>query len=250
MMRHHRVALSALLLTLASNLVLAQEIHNQVESRDAHTIERRDSFKVWNRERNAHACIMSIVFIVLYPLGAISIHLPIDHIPYLRITYLQKKVMAMHAPIQIIAFVMMIGGMALGIRVAQFVGFLHDPVQAHVVIGFLVVCTIIIFQPALGILQHRHYKRTGGKSKFAYMHRWIGRGAIVLGMINTGLGFQLAQKNVIIHRSSYVRSYVLLGILVTIWVSLVIYDEFRLRKSAAVADGGEKGRAQQQEHKK
>jgi hypothetical protein len=193
---------------------------------------------------------MSIVFIVLYPLGAISIHLPIEHIPYLKNTYLQNKVMAMHVPIQIIAFVMMIGGMALGIKVAQFVGFLRDPVRAHVVIGFIVVCTIILFQPILGILQHRHYKKTGGKSIFAYLHRWIGRGSVLLGMINTGLGFQLAQKNVIIHKSSYVRSYVLLGILVFVWVSFVIYDELRLRKSAAVTDGGEKGATAQREQAK
>ncbi|PTB63099.1 hypothetical protein BBK36DRAFT_1144160 [Trichoderma citrinoviride] len=249
MMRNYRVALSVLLLTLASNLVLAQEVKDQVESRDVHTIEPRDSFKVWNRERNAHACIMSIVFIVLYPLGAISVHLPIDQIPYLRNTYLQNKIMAMHVPIQILAFVMMVGGMALGIRVAQFLGFIHDPVRAHVVIGLLTVCTIILFQPALGVLQHRHFKRTGGKSKFAYIHRWIGRGAIILGMINTGLGFQLAKKNVIIHNKTYVREYVLLGILVTAWVFFVLYDEFRLRRRV-VPDGGEKGAAQQQEAKR
>lgn len=173
---------------------------------------------------------MSIVFIVLYPLGAISLHLPILHIPYLKNTYLQNKVMAMHVPIQLIGFVMMIGGFGLGIKVASFVGFLSHPVRAHVVIGFIVVCTIILFQPLLGILQHRHFKRTGGKSKFAYMHRWLGRGAIITGMINTGVGFQLAQENVIIHTSSYVRSYVILGILTTVWVILVLYDERRWRK--------------------
>ncbi|KAM0255538.1 hypothetical protein ACHAQJ_005685 [Trichoderma viride] len=249
MMRHYSVMLPVFLLTL----VLAEEIHNHIDGRNTHLNEPRDfddSFKIWNRERNAHACIMSIVFIVLYPLGAISIHLPIEHIPYLRNTYLKKKIMAMHVPIQLIGFVMMIGGMALGIKVAQFVGFLHNPIRAHVVIGFIAVLTIILFQPILGIMQHRHFKKTGGKSIFAYLHRWIGRGSVLLGMINTGLGFQLAQKNVIIHRSSYVRSYVILGILVSIWVAFVIYDEFRLRKSAAVTDGGEKGSAAQREQVK
>lgn len=67
-------------------------------------------------------------------------------------------------------------------------------------------------------------------------------------MINTGLGFQLAKKNVIIHTHTYVREYVLLGILVTAWVFFVLYDEFRVRRSAAVPDG-EKG-AQQQEPKR
>ncbi|GFP59091.1 hypothetical protein TASIC1_0012009400 [Trichoderma asperellum] len=211
-MRRYGVTLPALLLTFASSLVLAQEINNQVDSRRVQLNDPGpEKYKIWNRERNAHACIMSIVFIVLYPLGAISLHLPLLHIPYLRNTYLQNKVMAMHVPIQLIGFVMMIGGFGLGIKVASFVGFLSHP-------------------PLLGLLQHRYFKRTGGKSKFAYMHRWLGRGAIITGMINTGVGFQLAQKNVIIHASSYVRSYVILGILTTIWVSLILYDERRWRK--------------------
>ncbi|KAL7908246.1 hypothetical protein GGI35DRAFT_486370 [Trichoderma velutinum] len=249
MTRHLRATLSALFLIFASNLVLAQEIHNEVEGRDLHSFEKRESFKVWNRERNGHACIMSIVFIVLYPLGAISVHLPIDQIPYLRNTYLRNKIMAIHAPIQIIAFLMMIGGMALGIRVAKFVGYLHNPVHAHCIIGFIVVCTLILFQPILGILQHRHFKRTGRKSVFGYVHRWIGRVAIITGIINSGLGFQLAKKNVIIHSHSYVRNYVIAGILLPIWIGLIIWDELRSRKSRAVADGGEKGATQQQEQK-
>ena len=184
---------------------------------------------------------MSIVFIVLYPLGAISIHLPIEHIPFLKSTYLKKKVTAMHVPIQVIGLVMMIGAMGLGIKVASYVGFLHSPVRAHVVVGLIAVCTIIVFQPMLGILQHRHSKKTGGKSKFAYLHRWIGRGAILLGMINSGLGFQLAKMNVLVPRSSFIRSYVLLGCFVTVWFSFIVYDEFRLHRSKGNMDGGEKG---------
>lgn len=190
-----------------------------------------DTFTVFNRKRNAHACIMSIVFIVLYPLGAISVHLPVSEIPFLKNTYLTQKIMAIHAPIQIIAFVMMIGGMALGIRIAHDLDYLNNPVHAHVVIGLLVVSIIIVFQPVLGVLQHRYFKRTGGKSLFAYLHRWIGRGAIALGMINSGLGFQLAETTgIIVPTSSYVRSYVLLGALVCIWLSLVGFGEFRSRR--------------------
>jgi hypothetical protein len=184
---------------------------------------------------------MSIVFIILYPLGAISLHLPIQHIPFLKNTYLRNKVIAMHAPIQILAFVMMIGGMALGIRIGHDLDYLQHPVQAHVVIGLLTVSTIIVFQPIMGILQHRHFKKTGGKSIAAYLHRWIGRGAIVLGMINSGLGFQLAEKTVIIKSQSYVRNYAILGVLVSVWFGMVVYDKFRIHRSKSVPDGGEKG---------
>lgn len=136
----------------------------------------------------------------------------------------------MHVPIQILTFVMMIAGMALGIRIGHDLGYLEHPVQAHVVIGLLAVCTIIVFQPIMGILQHRHFKKRGDKSIFAYLHRWIGRGAIVLGMINSGLGFQLAKTNVIVSAGWYIWSYVLLGVVVSIWSSLVVYDEFRMHR--------------------
>ena len=202
--------------------------HNQLHTKDVYQKRDLDSYKIFNRKRNAHACIMSIVFIVLYPLGASSIHLPIGGIPYLKNTYLKNKVMAMHAPIQGIAFVMMIGGLALGISIGHDLGFLQHPVHAHVVIGLFVVCSIIVFQPVMGILQHWHFKKTGGRSIFAYLHRWTGRIAIVLGMINNGLGFQLAESNVAVPTSSYVRNFVLLGIFVSTWLGLVVKDQFRL----------------------
>jgi len=225
-------------LAFAPEMILGQEGHDQ---QDVHQKRDFDTFQVFNRKRNAHACIMSIVFIVLYPLGAISIHLPIDRVPFLKNTYLKNKVMAMHAPIQVIAFVMMIGGMALGLRIAHDLSYLNNPVHAHVVIGLITVCTIILFQPIMGFLQHRYFKKRGGKSIFAYLHRWIGRGAIALGMINSGLGFQLAETNTIVTTGSYVRSYVLLGFFVSVWVSLVVYDEFRVRRPTSVTDGRGKG---------
>ena len=228
-------------LQIAPELILGQEAHEQLNAGDVLQKRDSDSYKIFNRKRNAHACIMSIVFIVLFPLGAISIHLPIDRIPYLNKTYLRNKVPAIHAPIQLLGLVMMIGGMALGIRIGYDLGYLKNPVQTHPVIGLIVVCTIIVFQPILGILQHRHFKKTGGKSIFAYMHRWIGRCAIVLGIINNGLGFQLAATNVIIHTSSYIRNYVILAGFVSVWLGLLVYDDLRIRREKAATKRGEKG---------
>ena len=221
----------------APDIVLGGEIHNQRNAGNIHQKRDYDTNKIFNRKRNAHACIMSIVFIVLYPLGAISIHLPVDRIPLLKNSYLRNKVMAIHAPIQIIGFIMTVGGMALGIRIAHDLGYLQGAVPAHVIIGLLVACTIIAFQPILGMLQHRHFKRTGGKSIFGYLHRWIGRVAIILGMINNGLGFQLAEKDIDVPTSSYIRNFVLLGVLVSIWFGLVLYDMFRAPRPSAAIDG-------------
>jgi hypothetical protein len=137
--------------------------------------------------------------------------------------------MAIHVPIQILALVMMIGGLALGIRVAHDLGYFMHPVNRHIIIGLIVVCTIIVFQPILGNLQHRHFKKTGGKSIFAYMHRWIGRGAILLGIINSGLGLQFAESDIIVPNRSYIRNFVLAGVFVFTWAGLVAYDTFGSR---------------------
>jgi len=229
------LALAGLILALAPELIFGHSEATELEKRDL------DTYKIFSRKRNAHACIMSIVFIVLYPLGAISVHLPIDRIPFLRNTYLRQKIMAIHAPIQLLGFVMMIGAMALGIRIAQDLGYFgHGQLQAHMVIGLLVCSTIIVFQPILGIIQHQHFKKTGGKSIFAYVHRWVGRITMVLGMINNGLGFQLASRDITIPARSYARNFAILGVLVVIWLGLIMYDEFSVKRQSVGEVGNKK----------
>jgi hypothetical protein len=222
-------------------MTFADDIHGQLSEMSVNEKRSFDTIKIYERKRKAHACIMSIVFIVLYPLGAISTHLPIQRVPFLKNTYLKNKIMAMHVPIQIIAFVMMIGGMALGIRIGHDLEYLKNPVHHHVVIGLVVTCTIIIFQPIMGMLQHWHFKKTGGKGIFAFLHRWIGRCAIILGVINDGLGFQLASLNVIIHKRSYIRNFVIFAVLGFIWLSVVLYDRFGGHRSRTSPDGEEQG---------
>lgn len=160
---------------------------------------------------------MSIVFIVLFPLGAIAQHLPLKGV---RVTG------RIHAPIQILGLIMMIGAMGLGIDIAKNDLNYFSPVKAHVVIGLLVTCTIIVVQPAMGILQHRHFKRTGGKCAFAYVHRWTGRVMICLGWINSGLGFQLVGIPPV-KTHSLVRNFVIMGILGGTWLFLMGTDGLR-----------------------
>jgi hypothetical protein len=181
---------------------------------------------------------MSIIFLVLYPLGAISLHLPLP-------SFLKKIriVPSVHVPIQILGLVMMIGAMGLGIDLANELDFFSAgiPVPAHVVIGLLATSMIILIQPAMGILQHLHFRKTGGKSIYAYIHRWNGRVAIILGMINQGLGFQLVGIGTIVHTHSLVRNFTILGLLAGIWFGLAIWDCLRgvTRKKQVVAEHGE-----------
>jgi hypothetical protein len=100
-------------------------------------------------------------------------------------------------------------------------------------------------QPLLGSLQHRYYKANGRTSVFGYAHRWIGRGAIILGIINSGLGLQLASGDIEVPKSSYIRNFVLAGTLVSIWLVVALFASFARPKTgpSLKADGiGEGGK--------
>ena len=131
-----------------------------------------------------------------------------------------------HAPIQILGLAMMIGAMGLGIDLAKNDLHYISPVKAHVAIGLLTTSSIIFLQPALGLWQHLHYKKTGQSSVAGYAHRWIGRIAIILGWINTGLGFKLVSFE-LVPTHSIVREYVILGVLGGLWFFLVGVDGLR-----------------------
>jgi uncharacterized membrane protein (DUF485 family) len=215
--------------------LLAEEIEDSSRLQGR---EFNDTIKVFNRKRNAHACMMSIVFLVLYPLGAISLHLPLP-----RFLGKIRIVPSVHIPIQILGLAMMIAAMGLGIDIARELDFLSGsiPVPTHIVIGLVATSMIILIQPAMGIIQHLHFRKTGRKSIYGYIHRWNGRVAIVLGMINQGLGFQLVGIGTVVHTHSLVRNFVILGVLGGIWFALVIWDclKVAIRKKKTAADNGE-----------
>lgn len=53
------------------------------------------------------------------------------------------------------------------------------------------VCVLAI-QPALGFIHHSQFAKTGSRGIFSHAHIWWGRIWLVLGVINGGLGLQLA----------------------------------------------------------
>jgi len=50
----------------------------------------------------------------------------------------------------------------------------------------------MVIQPVLGFLHHSHYKKYTARGAVSYAHIWYGRILILLGIINGGLGLQLA----------------------------------------------------------
>ncbi|PKY00176.1 CBD9-like protein [Aspergillus campestris IBT 28561] len=126
----------------------------------------------------AHGFMMAIAFVLLFPLFALLVPLPIP-----------ISVAKIHAPLQVFALALAIAGAGLGIKLWVSGGARKT---AHPIIGIVVIALLVLFQPAMGLLQHMHFRRTGGKSPFAYAHRWLGRVLIILGIINGGLGLRLA----------------------------------------------------------
>ncbi|KAJ5214980.1 hypothetical protein N7468_010659 [Penicillium chermesinum] len=138
------------------------------------------NFKLIYREKVAHGVLMIVAFVILFPSAAL----------YLRLGRSSNTV-AIHGGLQIFALAVAIAGFGLGISLANKFGLLT---HYHPIIGIVVVAGLAIFQPAMGLLQHRYFRRSGGKSIFAYLHRWFGRAMLALGIINVGLGFHLVRE--------------------------------------------------------
>ncbi|KNG89419.1 cellobiose dehydrogenase [Aspergillus nomiae NRRL 13137] len=130
------------------------------------------------KRRIAHAVIMIVVFVILFPSFAAMLHI----VP-------SSKTVVIHATFQLFTLALAVAGFGIGISMAKSL----DLIQTyHPIIGMVIVPSLILFQPAMGFLQHRYFHRTGKKSVFAYVHRWFGRLIITLGIINGGLGFHLS----------------------------------------------------------
>ncbi|GAM33795.1 integral membrane protein [Talaromyces pinophilus] len=131
-----------------------------------------------DRKRIAHAAIMIIVMVVLFPSFALGIHL----LP-------SSWAVVLHGWLQVFTLALTIAGFALGISLSINL----YPVTGssyHQIIGIIVVSCLTLFQPAMGLLQHRYWCKNEKKGLFAYLHRWLGRTMIALGIVNAGLGFR------------------------------------------------------------
>jgi hypothetical protein len=170
----------------------------------------------------AHAVLMSVAFVVLFPSFAISIHI----IPY------SKTIMRIHAPLQLFTLAMAIAGLGLGVYLGIDTNQLD---KYHPIIGLVVVGMLVLFQPLMGLLQHMHFRRKGGKSVFAYIHRWLGRALIALGIINGGLGFLLTKNSGKGAPKGAIIAYsVVAGVVGLVYIIFVIVLPFRSKKSAGL----------------
>ncbi|KAK6353196.1 hypothetical protein TWF696_005181 [Orbilia brochopaga] len=128
----------------------------------------------------AHAIIMSITFIILFPLGGIIIRL-------LRHTI--RQAVYLHVALQVLSFSLSIAGLATGVVASSILEshFIHS----HQVIG-VVIMILLFFQIILGTSHHMVYKVKRKRTWLSYGHIWLGRTAIIMGIVNGGLGLPIA----------------------------------------------------------
>jgi hypothetical protein len=124
---------------------------------------------------HAHGIIMAVVFVLAYPLGAVAMPLIGNWL--------------IHAGWQAVAFIGTWIGFGVGYVLAQDDGEWWN--NTHVKLG-TIVCVLLVIQPILGWLHHLHFLKHRERGLVSHAHIWYGRVLMVIGIVNGGLGLQLA----------------------------------------------------------
>ncbi|KAL4970414.1 cytochrome b561 domain-containing protein [Aspergillus stella-maris] len=128
----------------------------------------------------AHGLVMGIAFGIIFPLGAILLRV-----------FRSKYSVYVHIFFQLIGYVLMIAGLATGIRVGKILDRLHN--NGHTTLGTVIVVFLLV-QPLIGFWHHRRFKKTQSAGIWTHIHIWLGRVFLVLGIINGGTGLKLADN--------------------------------------------------------
>ncbi|KAK3617940.1 hypothetical protein LTR22_026544 [Elasticomyces elasticus] len=129
----------------------------------------------------AHGILACIAFVGIFPLGGILIRI-ID----------SKYTVRIHARLQLLGYAFFIAAFVLGVAMAVKFDYLDN---GHAKLG-IAIFAIMILQPAFGFLHHHLYKKYQRRTAWSHVHVWIGRVAIVLGVINGGTGLKLGHAPV------------------------------------------------------
>ncbi|KAK3694700.1 hypothetical protein B0T22DRAFT_79219 [Podospora appendiculata] len=122
-----------------------------------------------------HGIVLTLVFVILYPLGSLLMPL--------------RGSWVLHGVWQGISFILMLVGFGIGLHEADERDELFK--QSHTILGTVVVCLLLI-QPVLGYLHHRHFVAHQRRGAVSYVHIWYGRVLMVMGVVAGGLGIELS----------------------------------------------------------
>ncbi|KAL1867893.1 hypothetical protein Daus18300_006168 [Diaporthe australafricana] len=182
------------------------------------------------RKRTAHGIVATLAFVILFPLGAILLRL----IP-------GRWSVRIHYVVQILAWLVYIAGFALGVVLLKMMPsrggsslLSSSPNNAHPIIG-IVVFAMLLVQPLLGYIHHRQFKRYQERRLASHLHLWDGRIAIVLGIVNGGLGLKLADASDTLKLAYTIVAAIFGGA----WIALAVLSECRRSRKKANSRGME-----------
>jgi hypothetical protein len=168
----------------------------------------RGAFAKYPAILKAHGIIMPVAFVLMFPIGAIAIR-----------TLSFPGLIWVHAGWMVLTYLLAIAGMALGIWLANTT---HQLDRAHAIIGIVVVVALLA-QPITGLTHHILFKRYGRPNTATYPHVWWGRAVITLGIINGGLGLQLAHNT----RKGEIAYAVVAAFMWLLWMTVIVIAFFK-----------------------
>ncbi|KAF2429344.1 hypothetical protein EJ08DRAFT_573466, partial [Tothia fuscella] len=165
------------------------------------------------RVRFAHGVVSALAFVVFFPVGAIAIRI----IP-------GRFALFIHALFQLFGLLLYTIGFGMGIWLIREIRFGSFNLinNKHPIIG-IVVFAFLLFQPILGVLHHLGFKKHGRRTIISQLHIWIGRLVVTVGIVNGGLGLQLAANS----RSGDIIYAVVAGIFWFVWMLAACFGEVR-----------------------
>ncbi|KAI9879012.1 MAG: hypothetical protein M1823_006884 [Watsoniomyces obsoletus] len=130
--------------------------------------------------RVAHAVMASACMLIFFPFGGVILRIvSVDNHPH---------IVWFHAGVQMFAYTLFLAAAGVGIWMAKNYGVIGG---YHPIVGMCILVGMS-FQPVTEILNHFFYARYPKILYLGYVHLWLGRVLITLGMINGGLGFAFA----------------------------------------------------------
>ncbi|PNY26704.1 Uncharacterized protein TCAP_03368 [Tolypocladium capitatum] len=158
----------------------------------------------------AHGILMTLVFVVGYPIGSVMMPLIGNWI--------------IHASWQMLVFLGMWAGFGIGYVMANRAGWFF--INTHTQLGVF-VCALMGLQPVFGWLHHVYYVKHRGRGIISHIHIWYGRALIIIGIVNGGLGLQLAGTP-----QRFCTAYIAVASLSTLmYVSAFVFGFFKNRRS-------------------
>lgn len=163
------------------------------------------STETQNRYIQAHGALAFVAFVIIFPLGAILVRLgKFRHLAWT------------HGGLQVFGVALFFAAAGLGIYVGNALDYMNEP---HAIIGLLLL-VVLFFMPFLGAIHHKVFKRVQQRMAWSYVHIFTGRAAVILGMVNGGLGLQLADAS----NGLLIAYGVLVGVIAFVYIGVVVFS--------------------------